>query len=245
MTALSGTVTPTRRLFCVISTARCHRVGGFSSSWRESVSLSLEKATGSEYKARSVKWMKYFRIRRAKGCSFCVCVQRRAAQPLQNQTAESILYVFHQEYLIKQSSLLGTILFVSSSDRLSRETSGTVPSVWPGCAARASLQTQGHQALRRAEALCSCPAPTSSTSHVWKPLKPLAPRADHPAPCADLCTIKNFSKEVRWLMGAKNHLLRNQTAPIPESQRECRLASSVTFHNSKLFFCHRVVVNMS
>lgn len=92
MTALSGTVTPTRRLFCVISTARCHRAGEFSSSWRESVSLSLEKATGSEYKARSVKWMKYFRIWSVKGCSFCVCVQRRVARPLWNQTAEFKAY---------------------------------------------------------------------------------------------------------------------------------------------------------
>lgn len=105
------------------------------------------------------------------------------------------------------------IPFISSSDRLSRETSGTVPSVWLGCAARASLQAQTHQAIHQADVLYSCPAPTSSTSHVWKPLKPLVSRADHPVPCADLCTIKNLSKEVRLLMRSKNHLLWNQTNP--------------------------------
>lgn len=122
------------------------------------------------------------------------------------------LHVFRRAYSIKRSSSLGNISFICSSDRLSRETSGTVPSVWLGCAARASLQTQRHQA----DVLCSCPAPTSSTSHVWKPLKPLVSRADHPVPYADLCTIKNISKEVRLLRWSKNHLLWNQNSSNPK-----------------------------
>lgn len=107
------------------------------------------------------------------------------------------------------------IQFISSSDRLCRETSGNVPSVWQGCAARASLQTQGHQALREAVVPCSCPAPTSSTNRVWKPSKPLSFRADPPVPCADLCTTRNWSKEVQLLMRSQNHRW-NQTAGIPE-----------------------------
>lgn len=82
MTALSGTVTPTRRLFCVISTARCHRAGEFSSSWRESASPSLGRATGSRYKARSVERREYFRIPSVKSCSFCVYVQKKKKSSL-------------------------------------------------------------------------------------------------------------------------------------------------------------------
>lgn len=152
-------------------------------------------------------------------------------------TGVETLYLFW-----RNSSIF--IQFISSPDRLSRETCGTVPSAWLGCAGRASLQTQRHQAVHEADVLYSCPAPTSSTSHVWKPLKPFVSRADLPVPCADLCTIKNFSKEVRWLTRSKKHLLWNQTARIPESQCECLLASSVAFHNSKLF-CHCVVVHVN
>lgn len=53
MTALSDTVTPTRRLFWVISTARCHQADECSSSWRESTSPNLRRMTGIEYRARS------------------------------------------------------------------------------------------------------------------------------------------------------------------------------------------------
>lgn len=53
MTALSSTVTPTRRLFCVISTTRFHQADECSSSWRESVSLNLRRSTGTEYRPRS------------------------------------------------------------------------------------------------------------------------------------------------------------------------------------------------
>lgn len=53
MTALSSTVTSTRRLFCVISTARCHQADKCSSNWRESMSLNLGRMTGTDYRGRS------------------------------------------------------------------------------------------------------------------------------------------------------------------------------------------------
>lgn len=53
MTALSDTVTPTRRLFWVISTAHCHQADECSSSWRERTSQNLRRQTGIEYRARS------------------------------------------------------------------------------------------------------------------------------------------------------------------------------------------------
>lgn len=53
MTALSDTVTLTRRLFWVISTAPCHQADECSSSWRERASLSRRRTTGTEYRARS------------------------------------------------------------------------------------------------------------------------------------------------------------------------------------------------
>lgn len=228
MTALSGTVTPTRRLFCVISTARCHRAGEFSSSWRESASLSLWRATGSKYKARSVEWMKYFRIPSVKSCSFCVYVQERKkkksslalASLNRIQCTPCMFFIVVLKCLIYLCfrDVSSFIQFISSSDRFCRETCGNAPSVWRGCAARASLQTQGHQALRVADVSCSCPAPTSSTSRVWKPSKPLSFRADPPVPCADLCTTRNWSKEVQLLMRSKNHRW-NQIAGIPEPVR--------------------------
>lgn len=52
-TASSDTVAPTRRLFWPISTARCHRAGECSGSWRESTSPNLRRGTGTGYKARS------------------------------------------------------------------------------------------------------------------------------------------------------------------------------------------------
>lgn len=214
MTALSGTVTPTRRLFCVISTARCHRAGEFSSSWRESASPNLGRATGSKYKARSVEWMKYFRIPSVKSCSFCVYVQKKKKKSSLALASLNRIQCTPCMFFIKGLKCLiylcfgdvsRFIQFISSSDRLCRETSGNVPSVWRACAARASLQTQGRQALGEADVPCSCPAPTSSTSRVWKPSKPLSLRADPPVPCADLCTTRNWSKEVQLLMTSQNH----------------------------------------
>lgn len=213
MTALSGTVTPTRRLFCAISTARCHRAGEFSSSWRESVCLSLRRATGSRYKARSAMGMKYFCIWTVKASSFPVYVQKKnsSALALSNNRIRSIkqqvvrklwmveclLAQVCQEKCHEKKDASVFIQVISSFDRLSRETFGTVPSVWLGWAPRAPVQTQRHQAIRQADVLSSCPAPTSSTSHVWRPSKLLVSRADPAAPCADLCTIKNLFKEVK------------------------------------------------